>query len=93
MSYNGHYCARQAFPGQCGEVRGSADGLFPPGAASASTLQLFSTDLCRLCTALLLRRFCTGLCRPLQLQREATATVHGIPAVAFRWADISVQNM
>jgi len=55
------------YPGRCGQVRGSADGLFPPGAAAAQTLELFSTDLCR----------------PLKLRREGVEKVQGIPAIAF----------
>ena len=35
-------------PGRCGEVRGSADGLFPPGMSKTSDIiAIFSTDLCR----------------------------------------------
>ena len=52
-NYPGRYCTvykhclSSTVACRCGQVRGSADGLFPPGAAAAQTLELFSTDLCR----------------------------------------------
>jgi len=37
-----------AFPGECGKIKGSSDGLFPPGStAHRDTISLYSTDLCR----------------------------------------------
>ena len=37
-----------AFPGECGKIKGSSDGLFPPGStALRDTVSLYSTDLCR----------------------------------------------
>ena len=37
-----------AFTGECGKVRGSADGLFAPGVFNTEKeLSIFSTDLCR----------------------------------------------
>ncbi len=40
---------RTHFSGQCGEIRGSAGGFFPPRIAS-STLELFAHDACRTLT-------------------------------------------
>ena len=38
----------EAYSGKCGEVQGSADGLFPPGTAfQEETIDFWSTDLCR----------------------------------------------
>merc|ERR1719348_821902 len=47
ISWNGEKTT-DAYTGECGKVRGSADGLFPPGYAERnSKLTLYSTDLCR----------------------------------------------
>ena len=43
-----HSNRTEAYPGSCGQVRGSADGLFPPGTAfQTDTISIYSTDLCR----------------------------------------------
>merc|ERR1719481_2163651 len=37
-----------AYPGECGKISGSSDGLFPPGyTQNMDTISLYSTDLCR----------------------------------------------
>ena len=37
-----------AFPGECGRVRGSSDGLFAPGTlAMRDNFEIWSTDICR----------------------------------------------
>ena len=57
-----------SFPGSCGEVRGSSDGLFPPGlTSSSSNISIFSTDLCR----------------PLHFTKSGLQDVHGITAQTF----------
>ena len=57
-----------AFEGECGKVRGSADGLFPPGIAAVSdTISMFSTDLCR----------------PLHFSKSGEQALHGIPVTTF----------
>jgi len=66
-----------AFSGDCGIVRGSSDGLFPPGLTSSkNTISIFSTDLCR----------------PLHFTREATQDVHGIPVERFNLAPENFAN-
>jgi len=47
LSWNGEERV-DAFPGECGKIKGSSDGLFPPGStAQRDTVSLYSTDLCR----------------------------------------------
>jgi len=66
-----------AFPGECGVVKGSSDGLFPPGLTSnKDTISIFSTDLCR----------------PLHFIKEATQDVHGIPVEKFNLAPENFAN-
>lgn len=61
-----------AFPGECGKVRGSADGLFAPGTlAMTDNFDIYSTDVCR----------------TLTFQRKESESVHGIPADKFQLAD------
>jgi len=58
----------EAYPGDCGLVKGSSDGLFPPGMVSKmDTISIFSTDLCR----------------PLHFTRSGSKKVHGIPVEKF----------
>jgi len=60
-----------AFPGECGKLRGSSDGLFAPGKlASQETFQIFSTDICR----------------PLDFERNSEERVHGIKAWKYELA-------
>ena len=35
------------YPGHCAPVRGSAEGLLPPGLLSSSNFSIWSTDTCR----------------------------------------------
>ena len=66
-----------AYPGSCGQVRGSSDGLFPPGKTSHSnTISLFSTDLCR----------------PLHFVKHGQAELHGIPVNTFHLATNNFAN-
>ena len=66
-----------AYPGSCGEVRGSSDGLFPPDkTAHSSTISLFSTDLCR----------------PLHFVKHGQAEMHGIPVNTFHLATNNFAN-
>ena len=47
VSWNGDN-KTDAYEGNCAEVRGSSDGLLPPGfAATVDSFNIFSTDLCR----------------------------------------------
>ena len=58
----------EAYPGDCGKVRGSSDGLFPPGMASRkSSISIFSTDLCR----------------PLYFTKSGMQELHGINIEKF----------
>jgi len=58
-----------AYDGECGRVRGSSEGLFPPGLAETSdSISYFSTDLCR----------------PLHFTKSGSSSVHGIPATKFQ---------
>ena len=67
----------EAYPGDCGLVRGSSDGLFPPGyTSSMDTISIFSTDLCR----------------PLHFTRSSTQEVHGIPVEKFILAATNFAN-
>ena len=66
-----------AFPGDCGLVRGSSDGLFPPGLTSSTdSISIYSTDLCR----------------PLHFTRSSTQDVHGIPVQKFDLAASNFAN-
>ena len=66
-----------AYPGDCGLVRGSSDGLFPPGLTSSmDSISIFSTDLCR----------------PLHFTRSSTQDVHGIPVEKFDLAASNFAN-
>jgi len=66
-----------AYPGDCGVVRGSADGLFPPGLTDTmDTISIFSTDLCR----------------PLHFTRSGSRTVHGVPVQQFDLAATNFAN-
>eukprot|EP00092_Neocalanus_flemingeri_P040156 GFUD01043741.1.p1 GENE.GFUD01043741.1~~GFUD01043741.1.p1 ORF type:complete len:545 (+),score=122.04 GFUD01043741.1:220-1854(+) len=67
----------EAFPGDCGTVRGSSDGLFPPGLASSKdSITIFSTDLCR----------------PLHFTRSGMQEVHGIEVEKFVLAATNFAN-
>ena len=67
VSWN-HENKTDAFTGECGKVRGSADGLFPPGIASITdTLSIYSTDLCR----------------PIHFSKAGEHSMHGIPVTTF----------
>ena len=58
----------EAYPGACGLVKGSSDGLFSPSITMASeSISIFSTDLCR----------------PLHFTRSDKQEVHGIPVDKF----------
>ena len=58
----------QAFQGDCSKLRGSAEGLFPPGMAHTShSISIYSTDLCR----------------PLHFTKTGTNSLHGVPIVTF----------
>jgi len=66
-----------AYPGECGQVRGSSDGLFPPGlAGSADQISIFSTDLCR----------------PLHFTKSGPRSVHGVPVQKFDLAATNFAN-
>ena len=76
VSWNGK-TRTEAYPGDCGLVRGSSDGLFPPGlAATTDSISIFSTDLCR----------------PLHFTRFSTQDVHGIPVEKFDLAASNFAN-
>ena len=67
----------EAYPGECGVVRGSSDGLFSPGITTASdSISIFSTDLCR----------------PLHFTRAGKQEVHGIPVDRFDLATTNFAN-
>ena len=58
----------EAFEGECGRLRGSSEGLFPPGLADiTSSISFFSTDLCR----------------PLHFTKQGPGHLHGIPVTRF----------
>ena len=59
------------------KVRGSADGLFPPGLAHFSdSISMFSTDLCR----------------PLTFSKSGEDSLHGIPVTTFDLAADNFAN-
>ena len=63
-----HQTRTSAFSGECGQVRGSSDGLFAPGTlAMKDKFELWSTDICR----------------PLSFQRDGAESVHGITVDKF----------
>ena len=67
----------EAYPGSCGQVRGSSDGLFPPGKTSQSNIiSLFSTDLCR----------------ALHFVKHGQAELHGIPVNTFHLSTNNFAN-
>ena len=67
VSWN-HQKRSQAFQGDCGKLRGSAEGLFPPGkTATANSISIYSTDLCR----------------PLHFTKTGRNTIHGVPVTTF----------
>jgi hypothetical protein len=64
-----HQTRTSAYSGECGQVRGSSDGLFAPGTlAMKDRFELWSTDICR----------------PLSFQRDGVESVHGITVDKFR---------
>ena len=66
-----------AYPGHCGLVSGSSDGLLPPGFTSTSaTFSIFSTDLCR----------------PLHFDLAYSSQVHNIPVQVFKLDDKNFAN-
>jgi len=66
-----------AYPGECGLVKGSSDGLFPPGLTSSTdTISIFSTDLCR----------------QLHFSRTSVQDIHGIPVEKFELAATNFAN-
>lgn len=68
VTWNGNN-RTEAYEGKCGEVRGSADGLFPPGLSKTSDIiAIFSTDLCR----------------SLQFKKKEELDHLGIPAIKFQ---------
>jgi len=72
-----HRTKTDAYPGECGLVRGSADGLFPPGQTSnTDSISIFSTDLCR----------------QLHFTRSSHQTLHGIPVEKFELAATNFAN-
>ena len=67
----------EAYSGDCGLVRGSSDGLFPPGLTSSmDSISIFSTDLCR----------------PLHFSWSGPQKVHGIPVEKFDLAATNFAN-
>jgi len=67
----------EAYEGECGIVRGSADGLFPPGlTATTDKISIFSTDLCR----------------PLHFTKSGTREVHGVQVQKFDLAATNFAN-
>jgi len=76
VSWNGSN-RTDAFSGDCGVVRGSSDGLFPPGlAATTDSISIFSTDLCR----------------PLKFTKTGKHIVHGIQVETFELAASNFAN-
>merc|ERR1719411_393927 len=70
-SWNGNN-RTEAFRGECGRIKGSADGLLAPGKLKhLDSFDIWSTDTCRTFT----------------FKREAPTSVHGIPADKFKLAD------
>ena len=66
-----------AFPGDCGKVRGSADGLLAPGTlAMTDNFDIYSTDVCR----------------TLSFQRKGSESVHGIHVDKFQLDDTVFAN-
>ena len=58
----------EAYEAECSAVRGSSEGLFPPGLADITdSISFFSTDLCR----------------PLHFTKSGLNSVHGIPVTTF----------
>jgi len=68
VSWNGEN-RTEAYEGECGRVRGSAEGFFPPGLAEITdSISYFSTDLCR----------------PLLFTKSGPSSVHGVPVTKFQ---------
>ena len=67
----------EAYEGKCGQVKGSADGLFPPGISHLSdSLQFYATDLCR----------------PLTFSRSGDDSLHGISVTKFELSEHNFAN-
>jgi len=67
----------EAYPGECGRVSGSSDGLFSPGETSFSdSISIFSTDMCR----------------PLHFTRSEKQELHGIPVNTFELSHSNFAN-
>merc|ERR1711892_285689 len=67
----------EAYPGDCGLVRGSSDGLFPPGLTSTTdSISIFASDLCR----------------QLHFPRSSIQDVHGIQVEKFDLAASNFAN-
>jgi len=76
VSWNGRNRS-DAYSGECGVVRGSSDGLFPPGlAATTDSISIYSTDLCR----------------PLKFTSTGNHAVHGITVEKFELAASNFAN-
>jgi len=76
VSWNGQH-KTDAYEGTCGEVRGSADGLFPPGMSKTSDIiAIFSTDLCR----------------SLRFKKKEELDYLGIPAIKYQLEEESFAN-
>jgi len=76
VSWNGQR-KTDAYEGICGEVRGSADGLFPPGMSKTSDIiAIFSTDLCR----------------SLRFKKKEELDHLGIPAIKYQLEEESFAN-
>jgi len=72
-----HATTVSAFPGECGKVQGSSDGLFAPGTlAMENSFKIWSTDICR----------------TLDFERAEGETVHGIVSDKFRLASTVFAN-
>merc|ERR1712193_558127 len=57
-----------AFEGECSRLRGSTEGLFPPGLADITDSIAF---------------YSTALCRPLHFTKSGLNSLHGIPVTTF----------
>ena len=67
VSWN-NLTSTDAYEGDCARLRGSSEGLFPPGLAEfTDSIAFYSTDLCR----------------PLHFTKSGSNSIHGIPVTAF----------
>jgi len=67
----------EAFPGECGRLQGSADGLLTPGKlTNADKFDIWSTDICR----------------KLTFERIGTTSTHGISVEKFQLSDTVFDN-